>query len=152
MDQLIMEQLSREVDYYDCYSWWLFMLSKQTFLFDKCTANDWAANTWCLSFCLKFSLILSLGIFLQSCASYGSHAISMRDGLLQGKPDLSISCLASSRIWLLPEKSLLIRRNMPLSREDITSFWSGSSCSAMVSDKSGFPWSKPPRMEVAWLP
>ena len=67
------------------------MLSKQTFLFDKCTADDWAANTWRLKFCLKFSLILSLGILLQSCASYGSHATSMRDGLLHGKPDLSLA-------------------------------------------------------------
>ena len=67
------------------------MLSKQAFLFDKCTADDWAANAWRLKFCLKFSLILSLGILLQSCASYGSHATSMRDGLLQGKPHLSLA-------------------------------------------------------------
>ena len=67
------------------------MLSKQTFLFDKCTAENRAANAWRLYFCLKFSFILSLGILLQSCASYGSHATSMRDGLLQGKPDLSLA-------------------------------------------------------------
>ena len=67
------------------------MLSKQTFLFDKCTAENRVANARRLSFCLKFSFILSLGILLQSCASYGSHATTMRDGLLHGKPDLSLA-------------------------------------------------------------
>ena len=36
-------------------------------------------------------LILLCGLLLQSCASYSSHATSMRDGLLQGKPDLSLA-------------------------------------------------------------
>ncbi|RKZ65909.1 MAG: hypothetical protein DRQ44_07435 [Gammaproteobacteria bacterium] len=75
------------------------MLNKQTFFFAKCTADDWAANlatngaanTGLMNFCLKICLILSLGILLQSCASYASHATTMRDGLLQGKPDLSLA-------------------------------------------------------------
>ncbi len=41
-------------------------------------------------FC-KLVLILLSGTFLQSCASYASHATSMRDGLLQGKPHLSLA-------------------------------------------------------------
>ena len=36
-------------------------------------------------------LILLCGLLLQSCASYSRHATSMRDGLLQGKPDLSLT-------------------------------------------------------------
>jgi hypothetical protein len=67
------------------------MLNKQTFPIAKCTADDWAANTWLMNFCLKICLILSLGILLQSCASYASHATTMRDGLLHGKPDLSLA-------------------------------------------------------------
>ena len=39
----------------------------------------------------KLVLILLGGVLLQSCASYASHATSMRDGLLQGKPDLSLA-------------------------------------------------------------
>ena len=39
----------------------------------------------------KLALILLCGLLLQSCASYSSHATSMRDGLLQGRPDLSLS-------------------------------------------------------------
>lgn len=41
--------------------------------------------------CCKLALILLCGLLLQSCASYSSHATSMRDGLLQGRPDLSLS-------------------------------------------------------------
>ena len=41
-------------------------------------------------FC-KLALILLSGLLLQSCASYATHATSMRDGLLHGKPDLSLT-------------------------------------------------------------
>ena len=62
------------------------MLNKQTFALEK-----FAADNMCLKLFLKLSLILSLGILLQSCASYGSHATTMRDGLLIGKPELSLA-------------------------------------------------------------
>ncbi|MCW8852923.1 MAG: hypothetical protein OQK44_09680 [Gammaproteobacteria bacterium] len=41
--------------------------------------------------CLKVSLLLTLGALIQSCASYGSHATTMRDGLLIGHPELSLA-------------------------------------------------------------
>ena len=41
--------------------------------------------------CLKVSLLLALGALIQSCASYGSHATTMRDGLLTGYPELSLA-------------------------------------------------------------
>jgi len=41
--------------------------------------------------CCKLALILISGALLQSCASYATHASSMRDGLLQGKPHLSLA-------------------------------------------------------------
>lgn len=62
------------------------MLNKQTFALEK-----YAADNMYLKLFLKLSLILSLGILLQSCASYGSHATTMRDGLLIGKPELSLA-------------------------------------------------------------
>jgi len=62
------------------------MLSKQTYLLDKRISNN-----WCLHLCLKFTLILNLGLLLQSCASYGSHATTMRDGMLTGHPELSLA-------------------------------------------------------------
>jgi hypothetical protein len=40
---------------------------------------------------IKFTLILSVCFVLQSCASYGHHAASMRDGLLTGRPGLSLA-------------------------------------------------------------
>ncbi len=40
---------------------------------------------------LKLSLIFALGALVQSCASYGSHATTMRDGLLTGQPELSLA-------------------------------------------------------------
>jgi len=43
-----------------------------------------------LLFC-KLVLILLSGASLQSCASYANHATSMRDGLLQGKPHVSLT-------------------------------------------------------------
>ncbi len=67
------------------------MLSKQMFLSDRCAADDWIANAGHLDLCLKFSVILSLGIFLQSCTSYGQHATTMRDGLLTGHPEQSLA-------------------------------------------------------------
>lgn len=62
------------------------MLNKQTFALEK-----YEADNMYLKLFLKLSLILSLGILLQSCASYGSHATTMRDGLLIGKPELSLA-------------------------------------------------------------
>ncbi|GMR00984.1 MAG: hypothetical protein BMS9Abin19_0330 [Gammaproteobacteria bacterium] len=67
------------------------MLNKQMFLSDRCTTDDWIANVGHLNLCLKFSVILGLGILLQSCASYGQHATTMRDGLLTGHPELSLA-------------------------------------------------------------
>ena len=62
------------------------MLSKQTFI----SLRDAACNGW-LNLSLKISIALSLGILLQSCASYGSHATTMRDGMLTGHPELSLA-------------------------------------------------------------
>jgi len=44
-----------------------------------------------LQLCAKLILILLAVAFLQSCASHANHASSMRDGLLQGKPHLSLA-------------------------------------------------------------
>jgi len=44
-----------------------------------------------LTFFLKLSFLLCLGLLLQSCASYGSHATTMRDGMLIGQPELSLA-------------------------------------------------------------
>jgi len=41
--------------------------------------------------CMKFAMMLCVGVLLQSCASYGRHATTMRDGLLQGRPELSLA-------------------------------------------------------------
>ena len=41
--------------------------------------------------CLKISLVIAFGAYMQSCASYGSHATTMRDGLLIGRPELSLA-------------------------------------------------------------
>ena len=41
--------------------------------------------------CLKISLVMAFAAFMQSCASYGSHATTMRDGLLIGRPELSLA-------------------------------------------------------------
>jgi len=35
--------------------------------------------------------VCCLCVFIQSCASYGQHAVTMRDGLLTGRPDLSLA-------------------------------------------------------------
>ena len=42
-------------------------------------------------FYIRFTLILCAGFLLQSCASYGHRATTMRDGLLTGRPDLSLA-------------------------------------------------------------
>lgn len=62
------------------------MLTKQVFF-----AVESMANHYSLNLCLKVFILLSLGILLQSCASYGSHATTMRDGLLVGRPELSLA-------------------------------------------------------------
>ncbi len=43
------------------------------------------------SYHIKFTFILCISFLLQSCASYGHHATTMRDGLLTGRPDLSLA-------------------------------------------------------------
>lgn len=40
---------------------------------------------------LKLGLVLGLSAVLQSCATYGQHAVSMRDGLLSGRPEISLA-------------------------------------------------------------
>ena len=62
------------------------MLGKQAFHFVKGMGKRVQ-----LTSCLKVCFILSLGALLQSCASYGSHATTMRDGLLTGYPELSLA-------------------------------------------------------------
>ena len=58
------------------------MLNKQTFLIKTYISNRQA---------LKVALLLCASAFVQSCASYGSHAISMRDGLLSGRAEASLA-------------------------------------------------------------
>jgi hypothetical protein len=62
----------------------VFFASKQKFF----------SSPTCLYFnqkLLKPGLVLSISIVLQSCATYGQHAYSMRDGLLMGQPDISLA-------------------------------------------------------------
>jgi len=61
-------------------SGYLFVLKKQAF-----------SGSSHLSLFLKLSFLFSLGMLLQSCASYGSHATTMRDGMLTGHPELSLA-------------------------------------------------------------
>jgi len=49
------------------------------------------ANRLPVALCLKIFTVLMLGMLMQSCASYGSHATTMRDGLLTGYPELSLA-------------------------------------------------------------
>lgn len=58
------------------------MLNKQTFLIKIYISKRQA---------LKVVLLLCASAFVQSCASYGSHAISMRDGLLNGRAEASLA-------------------------------------------------------------
>ncbi len=58
------------------------MLSKQTLLSNRNTA---------VVLCFKISLIFSLGFLIQSCASYGSHATTMRNGMLIRHPEQSLA-------------------------------------------------------------
>ncbi len=58
------------------------MLNKQTFLIKKYLYNNQA---------LKIGLILCVSSLVQSCATYGSHATSMRDGLLAGNAEASLA-------------------------------------------------------------
>lgn len=36
-------------------------------------------------------MVLAISVVMQSCASYGQHALSMRDGLLTGQPEVSLA-------------------------------------------------------------
>ena len=66
------------------------MLAKQSFFWDKCL-QQYLDKRWYWSLYSKSVLTLCVSIWLQSCASYGHHAGTMRDGLLQGRPDLSLA-------------------------------------------------------------
>ncbi len=44
-----------------------------------------------LKLCFKAALLISAVLALQSCTSYGHHAVTMRDGLLNGQPELSLA-------------------------------------------------------------
>jgi len=70
---------------------YLFVLNKQTFFSDRCARNRRGSGVDYLGLFLKLSFVLGLGILLQSCASYGSHATTMRDGMLTGHPELSLA-------------------------------------------------------------
>lgn len=58
------------------------MLNKQTFLLKKYLYTNQV---------LKIGLIVCASGLVQSCASYGSHATSMRDGLLLGNAEISLA-------------------------------------------------------------
>lgn len=45
----------------------------------------------CLQHNLRLGLIFVIGSVLQSCATYGQQAVSLRDGLLVGRPDISLA-------------------------------------------------------------
>jgi hypothetical protein len=83
------------------------MLIKRTFLPEICTID---------SLCLKLILIFTLGLLLQSCASYGHHATTMRDGLLTGNPELSLAIAEKEdpeqkKVIALLDKGMLRRIN-----------------------------------------
>lgn len=48
-------------------------------------------RSWCSETGLKSVMILGLSLVLQSCASYGHYAATMRDGLLLGQPEVSLA-------------------------------------------------------------
>ena len=64
------------------------MFAKQTR--DKCL-QQYLDKRWYRSLHTKPVLTLCVSILLQSCASYGHHASTMRGGLLQGRADLSLA-------------------------------------------------------------
>ena len=66
------------------------MLAKQSFFWDKCL-QQYLDKRLYRSLYSRSVLTLCVSIWLQSCASYGHHAGTMRDGLLQGRPDLSLA-------------------------------------------------------------
>ena len=54
-------------------------------LTDKAGAFRSERRTW------RLLLMMLVAAVLQSCATYGRHAVDMRDGLLSGKPDLALA-------------------------------------------------------------
>ncbi len=70
---------------------YLSALDRQAYLFNKCKAGRLMLNSGYSALILKFTFILCTGVLLQSCASYGSHATTMRDGMLTGHPELSLA-------------------------------------------------------------
>jgi uncharacterized protein len=62
------------------------MPGMQSFLYGR-----YMVDHLCSGFCLKVSIMVCLGMLLQSCATYGSHATSMRDGMLTGHPEISLA-------------------------------------------------------------
>ncbi|VAW53110.1 hypothetical protein MNBD_GAMMA06-1970 [hydrothermal vent metagenome] len=76
-----------------------------------------------LNACLKLFYILSLGVLLQSCASYSSRAMTMRDGLLTGHPEKSLAVaekedIDQKEIIASLDKGMLRRINQDYTRSN----------------------------------
>ncbi len=67
------------------------MLNNQRSCFNKLAVAGCYKSNGYLNLYLKLCFLLTLVLLLQSCASYGSHALTMRDGLLTGQPELSLA-------------------------------------------------------------
>ena len=70
---------------------YLSVLDGQTHRFNLYAAGNRLFNSCYSSLFLKLSFVICLGVLLQSCASYGSHATTMRDGMLTGHPEMSLA-------------------------------------------------------------
>lgn len=67
------------------------MLAKQRRFFHVPAGIGYNKYSGFYNLLFKLTFLLSLGLLLQSCASYASHAVTMRDGLLTGQPALSLA-------------------------------------------------------------
>ena len=70
---------------------YLSALDGQIHRFNLYAAGSRLFNHCYSSLFLKLSFVICLGVLLQSCASYGSHATTMRDGMLTGHPEMSLA-------------------------------------------------------------
>ena len=70
---------------------YLSVLDGQTHRFNLYAAGSRLFKHCHSSLFLKLSFVICLGVLLQSCASYGSHATTMRDGMLTGHPEMSLA-------------------------------------------------------------
>jgi uncharacterized protein len=61
---------------------WCLVIKHQTLSLPTTLSSDLASKT--------MSIVISC-LALQACVSYGQHAVSMRDGLLTGQPELSLA-------------------------------------------------------------